>query len=102
MQRRLTLAAFVIGTIFATQTTSTQSPDARAIVDKYLAARGGLEKIRAVRSLIYHGPPRPNGRPGRWMARARPAYLLVGEPGPDRDFAEGSDGSSWEFYRDPG
>jgi hypothetical protein len=72
------------------------------IVRQYIAARGGLEKIKAVRTLILRGPKRPNGKPGRWMARARPFYFVVGEPGTDRDFAEGYDGASWEFYRDPG
>lgn len=74
----------------------------RQIVTRYIAARGGLEKIKAVRTLILRGPKRPNGKPGRWMARARPFYFVVGEPGTDRDFAEGYDGASWEFYSDPG
>ncbi len=68
----------------------------REIVDSNVAARGGLEKIRGVRTLILRGPPRPNGRPGRFMARARPQYFLVGEPAPDRDYAEGFDGAAWE------
>jgi len=71
-------------------------------VQRYIAARGGIEKIQAVRSLILRGPRRPDGRPGRFMARARPFYYLVGEPSPTRDFAEGFDGAAWEFYADPG
>ncbi|NOT08525.1 MAG: tetratricopeptide repeat protein [Gemmatimonadales bacterium] len=77
-------------------------PSARVVDDRYITARGGLEKIRAVRTMVLRGPPRPNGRPGRFMARARPNYFLVGEPAPTRDFAEGFDGSSWEFYSNPG
>jgi hypothetical protein len=77
-------------------------PSVEQIAARYLEARGGLEKIRAVRSLILRGPPRPGGRPGRFMARARPSYFLVGEPGTAPGFAEGYDGASWEFYRDPG
>lgn len=77
-------------------------PDVHEIVDRYIEARGGLERIRSVRTLILRGPPREDGRPGRFMARARPFYFLVGEPSPARTFAEGFDGAAWEFYADPG
>jgi len=77
-------------------------PDPEQIVEEYIAARGGLEQIRSVRALVLRGAPRPDGRPGRFMARARPFYYLVGEPSPIRDFAEGFDGAAWEFYADPG
>jgi hypothetical protein len=63
---------------------------AQEIVRRYAEARGGLEKIRAIRSLVLKGPPRPNGRPGRQMLRARPFYLSIG--------SEGNDGSPWEAY----
>jgi hypothetical protein len=76
--------------------------DVDEIVDRYIVARGGLDRIRSVRTLILRGPTRPDGRPGRFMARARPFHYLVGEPSPTRDFAEGFDGSAWEFYADPG
>jgi tetratricopeptide repeat protein len=72
------------------------------IASRYIAARGGMEAIRSVRSIIYHGPERPDGRPGRWMAKARPYYFVVGDPRTERSFAEGFDGASWEYYRDPG
>jgi hypothetical protein len=67
---------------------------AQEIVQRYIAARGGLEKMRAIRTLVFRGPPRPNGRPGRRILRARPFYLNVG--------AEGSDGSPWEAYDESG
>jgi len=78
------------------------NPTTREIIERYIKARGGLANIKAVRTLILRGPPREGGKPGRFMARARPNYFLVGEPSPDRDFAEGFDGSSWEYYADPG
>jgi tetratricopeptide (TPR) repeat protein len=77
-------------------------PAIKAIVDRYLTARGSLEKIRSVRTLILRGPPRPDGRPGRFMVKARPYYWMIGEPSPTRSFAEGFDGSHWEYYADPG
>lgn len=76
--------------------------EASDVVQRYIEARGGLEAIRSVRALILRGEPRPDGRPGRFMARARPFYFLVGEPSPDRSYAEGFDGAAWEYYADPG
>ena len=77
-------------------------PTVEQIITRSIAARGGLERIRSVRNLVLRGPRRPDGRPGRWMARARPGYFVVGEPGPNREFGEGFDGAAWEFYGDPG
>jgi hypothetical protein len=73
------------------QPVATSAPiTAQEIVQRYVAARGGLDKLRAVRTLVLRGPPRPNGKPGRQILRARPFYLNVG--------AEGNDGSPWEAY----
>jgi hypothetical protein len=102
MRRVLVLLAFVLPPSVLAQVPASVTPDPEEIVERYIAARGGLENIRSVRTLILRGPPRPDGRPGRFMARARPFYYLVGEPSPTRDFAEGFDGSAWEFYGDPG
>src|SRR4051812_5990800 len=38
---------------------------AQEIVQRYVAARGGREKLQAIRTLVFRGPLRPNGRPGR-------------------------------------
>ena len=70
------------------------APTAQEIVRRYIDARGGLEKLRAIRTLVFKGPPRPNGRPGRQMLRARPFYFSIG--------GEGNDGSPWEAYDDFG
>ena len=67
---------------------------AQGIVQRYIDARGGLEKLRAIRTLVFRGPPRPNGKPGRQMLRARPFYLSIG--------SEGNDGSPWEAYDEYG
>ena len=86
--------------IFATIVCSLSGSDLRAqqhdsitaqqIIQKYIAARGGLDKIKAVRTLVLKGPPRPNGKPGRQMRRMRPFYLSIG--------TEGNDGAPWESY----
>src|SRR5262249_10307233 len=64
------------------------------IVQRYIAARGGLEKIKSIRTLVLKGPARPNGKPGRQMIRARPYYFTIG--------TEGNDGSPWEGYDEYG
>ncbi len=68
----------------------TTSITANEIVQRYIAARGGLEKLHAIQTLVLRGPKRPNGNPGREMVRARPFYFTNG--------AEGNDGSPWEAY----
>jgi hypothetical protein len=67
---------------------------AHEIVQRYITARGGIEKMRAIRTLVFRGPPRPNGKPGRQILRARPYYFTIG--------AEGNDGSPWEAYDEYG
>jgi tetratricopeptide (TPR) repeat protein len=83
------------------------TPTAEEIVQRYVKARGGMQKIMAIRTLILRGEGSEGDapmRPGRVMTRARPYYLLVADPAKKAtaDFAEGNDGSHWEFYRDPG
>ena len=65
------------------------------VVQRYIAARGGLGRIKAVRSLVLR-----DGR--RFMAKARPYFWMVGEPGPARDYAEGNDGAPWEWMKTHG
>ncbi len=75
------------------------------IVERHVEARGGHAKIAALRSLIIRGEYREGTYvlPGAAMALMRPYYKLVGDPEkPLSDFAEGYDGSAWEYYADPG
>lgn len=82
------------------------TPTVEEILARHAAARGGYERLKAVRSIIYRGTYREGGRvvmPHAAMALMRPYYKLVGDPEhPDPDFAEGYDGSAWELYGDPG
>jgi hypothetical protein len=80
-------------------------PTVDQIIARHAAARGGYEKLRAVHSIIYRGTYRENGAvmPHAAMALMRPYFKLVGDPEhPDPDFAEGYDGSAWEYYAPPG
>lgn len=81
--------------------------DADEIVAHHVAARGGLERLRAIRSIVsyfaYNEPGTANSNSRAVMALMRPYYKLVGDPDrPSREFAEGWDGAAWEFYGDPG
>ena len=92
----LLASPFVLGAPAALAQTSSRdaAPTAQEIVRRYIDARGGLEKLRAIRTLVFKGPPRANGRPGRQILRARPFYFSIG--------GEGNDGSPWEAYDDFG
>ena len=80
--------------VAALQSAKASPITAQQIVQRYVAARGGLDKLRAIRTLAFRGPPRPNGKPGRQILRARPFYLSIG--------SEGNDGSPWEAYDEHG
>src|SRR5215831_8064770 len=84
---------------------SAQTLPVDQIVERHIAARGGREKIAALRSIVIRGEYREGDHvsPNATLALMRPFYKLVGDP--DRkigDFAEGYDGSAWEYYGDPG
>ena len=78
---------------------------AEGIIARYVEARGGAQAIRQIRTLIYRGTYHEGKHvsPHASMAKMRPFYKLVGDPEhPGTDFAEGYDGSAWEYYGDPG
>lgn len=93
--RSAMIAALLLPHVVEGQQAQGQSPiTAQEIVQRYIAARGGLEKLQAIRTLLLRGPARPNGKPGRRMLRARPFYFTIG--------TEGNDGSPWEGYDEYG
>lgn len=96
---RLSLLVFVSFSALA------QTPSVDEIIDHYIAARGGRERIAALKSLVIRGEYREGTHvsPNAAMALMRPYYKLVGDPDkPSSEFAEGYDGSAWEYYGDPG
>ena len=76
------------------------------IIRAHLEARGGVEAIRAIETLVYRDGTYAEGdyvNPGgAFMAYKRPHYRLVGNPERPGGFMEGYDGSTWEWYADPG
>jgi len=80
-------------------------PSADEVASRYVEARGGVAKLRALHSIIYRGVYREGEHVSDHAAMAlmRPFYKLVGDPEkPNPDFAEGYDGSAWECYGNPG
>jgi hypothetical protein len=91
--------------VLATLATATPVITADAVIERYVAARGGLERMHGIRTMIYRGEYREGEHvsPNAAVTLMRPYYKLVGDAEhPNPDFAEGYDGSAWEFYRDPG
>lgn len=77
------------------------------IIDRHVAARGGADRIRNVRTLVFRGGTYREGdyvgKGTAFMAFARPYYRVVGNPeDPNVEIMEGYDGSPWEYYADPG
>ncbi len=81
------------------------------IVERHIAAIGGMEKINAIHSLVIRGMYHEGGEipaetpiePRNYMAFLRPYYQVIGDPAiPNPALREGFDGSSWEYYGDPG
>ena len=88
------------------QALSAPAPDVDTIISRNIAARGGADKIRAIKSLMFeHGKysePGHEGMGDATMMLMRPYYKLVGDPRQKGDFMEGYDGSAWEWYAEPG
>ncbi len=80
-------------------------PSADEIVAHYVEAIGGQAAVDAIHSTLIRGVYTENGQSDDHavLARMKPFYKIVGDPDhPSNEFAEGYDGSAWEFYGDPG
>jgi hypothetical protein len=80
------------------------TPPVDEIISRYAIARGGYEKLQAIRTIIYRGVYREGAHQSDHAAMSlmRPFYKLVGDAEHlSSDFAEGYDGGAWEFYGDP-
>jgi Tetratricopeptide repeat len=78
-------------------------PDKDEIVRRYIEARGGLERIRAIQTVVYSGgtysESEYTGSGDAFMAFRRPYFRVVGDPSnPATTFTEGYDGAAWEWY----
>lgn len=77
---------------------------ADAVIARYVEALGGVERVKSVQTLIIRGTYLEGEyKIDSALTKMRPYYKLVGDPDkPSADFAEGYDGSAWEFYGNPG
>ena len=76
------------------------------LIDRHLAARGGVEKIKAIRNLRFDRGSYSEGGQVLFdradMTLARPYFKLVGDKRRPGHYLEGYDGSAWEWLGDPG
>ncbi len=76
------------------------------VIEGYIVAIGGYERIKALDNLVYSGGTYEEGdyrsAGDSTMSRARPWYKLVGSKDRPGAYMEGYDGSAWEWFADPG
>lgn len=94
---------FIILTALLMTACTNNMQTADQVINQYLEARGGYESIKNIQSKIYTGhyiEPGYNLLLEAQIHQKRPYYRLVGDP--ETGFAEGFDGSSWEYFSDRG
>ncbi len=76
------------------------------IIERNTEARGGYERIKAIRTLVHseglYQEGDYTGSGDAFMAFARPYYRVVGNPERPGVYMEGYDGAAWEWLGDPG
>ncbi len=106
MRSRFMLCALAALSSLASPRARADSPTVDQVVDRYVAAIGGRDNVKALRNLVYseglyqEGEYRSDG--DATMSVARPSYKLVGTHDDPGGYMEGYDGSAWEWFADPG
>lgn len=85
-------------------TAAQTSPTVDDIVNAHIAALGGIEKIHALHSFVLHGTYHEGDLNVKTtVTQMRPFYRVIGNMAePLTHLHEGYDGSSWEYYPNPG
>jgi len=85
-------------------TAAQSSPAVDDIVNAHIAALGGIEKIHAIHSFVLHGTYHEGDLNMKTtVTQMRPFYRVIGNTSePLTHLHEGYDGSSWEYYPNPG
>ncbi len=103
---RFLLAALAFALpLLAAPAAAQPAPDVDTIVARHIAARGGAERLRALRTLVFDQGRYEEGSyrdDGAVMMLGRPYYKLVGHPQRDGNFMEGYDGAAWEWFGEQG
>jgi hypothetical protein len=85
-------------------TAAQTGPTVDDIVNAHIAALGGTDKVHAIHSFILHGTYHEGDVNAKTtVIQMRPFYRVIGAQNePLKHLHEGYDGSSWEYYPDPG
>jgi hypothetical protein len=102
----LSLFGLAAALVASAASAAVPSPDVDTIIARSIVARGGAERMHAIKSLMFeHGRYAEGDHyadANATMMLMRPYYKVVGYPGQSKDFLEGYDGAAWEWYADPG
>ncbi|MBT8101213.1 MAG: hypothetical protein KJO82_15770 [Gammaproteobacteria bacterium] len=83
-----------------------QSLSVDSVIERFIEASGGRDRVAAIDNLVYTGGTYVEGDfqtdGTATMSRARPWFKLVGDKNDPGSFMEGYDGSAWEWYENPG
>lgn len=98
--RRCILLVLLLGIVPYHQLHPQSDPLVDSVVGRYVEARGGWERLRAITSLTYVSYPDHDIRGRvRAMIKMRPGFFLVGCTAPTCGFAEGLDADgAWDTY----
>lgn len=105
MRPALFLIAVLVAVSLAPARAATEKLALDTVIERFIDASGGIEAIRAIDNLVYRDGRYREGEfehTGATMSRGRPFHKLVGDKNAPGDFMEGYDGSSWEWFADPG
>ncbi len=106
---RLTLMTLLLAACSCTAAGAEMPLSVEAVIARHLDARGGVDRIKAIRNLLYAGGTYQEGEyrsdGTATMSLARPWFKLVGDKrkaGFPHGYLEGYDGAAWEWFADPG
>ena len=97
---------FLSGSFLLSSQIEAETPTADDLVFRHVEARGGLEAIESIETLVFsagqYTEPGYSSNGKAFMAFRRPYYKVVGDPRLRQSFMEGWDGAAWEWFEDPG
>lgn len=89
----------------APQVAMSQTSSVDRLIARHIEALGGASRIEAIHAYVKHGTYKEGDLElgDTYLAQMRPFYRVIGSPEHELDsIHEGYDGSSWEYYPDPG